>query len=252
MKLFKDIHEWVSFRKDFKDSSNIGFVPTMGSLHKGHISLIKRSINENKATVVSIFLNPTQFDNKDDLKRYPIKINNDLEILKKIGVKYVLIPTEKEIYKNGYNYRISEHSFSFKMEGISRDGHFDGVLTIVMKLLNIVEPHNSYFGEKDFQQYKLIKNMCNSFFMNTNIIACKTIREDDGLAYSSRNLLMNKKERIIAPKFYKTLISKKNIDEMIKDLKKYGFIVEYIEKMDGRIFGAVKLGKIRLIDNEKL
>ena len=117
MKLFKQIHEWVSFRNRLKDSSNIGFVPTMGCLHKGHISLINRAIKENKYAVVSIFLNPTQFDNRNDLIRYPIDINNDLEILKNIGVQYVILPKEKEIYKNSYSYRISEHNYSLKMEG---------------------------------------------------------------------------------------------------------------------------------------
>ena len=252
MKLFKQIHEWVSFRNRLKDSSNIGFVPTMGCLHKGHISLINRSIKENKYTVVSIFLNPTQFDNRNDFIRYPIDINNDLEILKNIGVQYVILPKEKEIYKNSYSYRISEHNYSLKMEGKLRKGHFEGVLTVVMKLLNMVNPHNAYFGEKDFQQYELIKNMCNSFFMNINIISCRTIRENDGLACSSRNLLLKESERIIAPKFYQTLISKKDIDEMIEDLENYGFIVDYIEKVNDRIFGAVRLGKIRLLDNEKL
>ena len=124
-----------------------------------------------------------------------------------------------------------------------RKGHFEGVLTVVMKLLNMVNPHNAYFGEKDFQQYELIKNMCNSFFMNINIISCRTIRENDGLACSSRNLLLKESERIIAPKFYQTLISKKDIDEMIEDLENYGFIVDYIEKVNDRIFGAVRLGK---------
>ena len=252
MRLFRDIKSWTDFRSKINDSSNIGFVPTMGFLHKGHISLIKRSIEQNRYTVVSIFINPTQFDNENDLKKYPINIKNDLETLKSTGVDYVIIPTEKEIYKNGYNYRISEHNYSLQMEGLSREGHFEGVLTVVMKLLNIVKPHSTYFGEKDFQQFKLIKNMCKSFYMNINIISCKTIREDDGLAYSSRNLFLNEYERDIAPKFYQTLISKKSIEEMGIDLEKYGFIVEYIEKINDRIFGAVKLGKVRLIDNEKL
>ena len=252
MRLFKDIKDWEVFRSKMNDSSNIGFVPTMGSLHKGHISLMKRSIEENRYTAVSIFINPTQFDNKNDLKNYPINIQNDLEILESTGIKYVLLPTEKDIYKNGYNFRISEHNYSLQMEGLLREGHFEGVLTIVMKLLNIVQPHSAYFGEKDFQQFKLIRNMCKSFFMNIHIILCKTIREEDGLAFSSRNLLLNESERAIAPKFYQTLISKKSIEEMHKDLKKYGFIVEYIEKNNDRIFGSVKLGKIRLIDNETL
>ena len=252
MRSFKDIKEWIDFRSKINNSSNIGFVPTMGSLHEGHISLIKRSIKENRHTVVSIFINPTQFNNKNDLKKYPINIKRDLKILESNGVEYVILPTEKDIYRNGYNYRISEHNYSLQMEGLSRLGHFEGVLTVVMKLFNIVQPQSAYFGEKDFQQFKLIKRMCKSFFMNIDIISCKTIREKDGLAYSSRNLLLNDSERDIAPKFYQTLISKKSIEEMSEDLEKYGFIVEYIQKVNDRIFGSVKLGKVRLIDNETI
>ncbi len=252
MRLFKNLKDWVDFRSQINGSLYIGFVPTMGSLHKGHISLIKRSTKENRYTVVSIFINPTQFDNKNDLKKYPSNIKNDLKILESIGVEYVILPTEKEMYKNGYNYRISEHSYSLQMEGLSREGHFEGVLTVVMKLLNIVQPHRTYFGEKDYQQFELIESMCKSFFMNINIISCKTIREKDGLAFSSRNLLLNDNERDIAPNFYKTLVSKKSVEEMTQDLENFGFIVEYIEKKNNRIFGAVKLGKVRLIDNETL
>jgi len=251
MKLFTNINNWINHRSFIGDNENIGFIPTMGALHKGHISLIEKSIADNHRTIVSIFVNPTQFNNTQDLKNYPSTLDIDINLLKKLGVHYVLLPTQNDIYKDKFNYKISEHDLSLIMEGKERPGHFDGVLTIVMKLLNIVNPKKAYFGEKDYQQFKLIEHMVDSFFMNIEIISCPTIREKDGLAFSSRNVLLTKKQRMIAPQFPKELRSKKKIKDIKIELLKSGFEVDYIEKYDKRIFGAVQLGKVRLIDNEK-
>lgn len=252
MKIFNSINKWSDFRNSITGNQRIGFIPTMGALHKGHISLIEKSIDENQITIVSIFINPTQFNDPNDLKNYPRNEKNDLNMLSTLNVNYLLLPSDKEMYEHDYNYKITEKDLSLKMEGLERIGHFDGVLTVVMKLFNIVNPTSAYFGEKDYQQLRLIKNMAESFFMRIKIRPCKTIRSEDGLALSSRNSLLTSEERLIAPKFYDALKSKKSISEIKKRLNNYGFKVEYIEVYDERIFGAVKIGNVRLIDNEKI
>ena len=250
MKIFKSIKTWQVERN--KTSKTIGFVPTMGALHEGHLSLIKKSKKENKITIVSIFVNPTQFNDKKDLNNYPNTLEKDIKELKKMGTDYLIMPKYSEIYADNYTYKVSEDKLSKILCGSSRKGHFDGVLTIVMKLLNIAQADKAYFGEKDYQQYVLIKKMAETFFMKTKIIGCKTIKEKDGLAKSSRNLLLTEKERKLAPNFYKILKTKKSVPEKMKSLIKLGFKIDYIEKHDDRIFGAVKLGKVRLIDNVKI
>ena len=252
MKIFYSVKKWSDFRLSLAENQRIGFIPTMGALHKGHISLIEKSIDENEITIVSIFINPTQFNDQNDFKNYPKNVENDLNILKSLNVNYSLVPSHNEMYGHDYNYKITENDLSLKMEGLERIGHFDGVLTVVMKLFNIVNPTSAYFGEKDYQQLRLIENMVESFFMRIKIIPCKTIRSKDGLALSSRNSLLTDEERLIAPKFYEALKSKNSIREIKKRLKNHGFKVEYIEVYDERIFGAVKIGNVRLIDNEKI
>jgi len=251
MKIFKSVKNWQSQRKKIQDKS-IGFVPTMGALHEGHLSLIKKSKKENDITVVSIFLNPTQFDDKKDLKTYPNTIKQDVEKLQKIKVDYLILPKYEQIYSDDYDYKISENNLSKILCGKSRKGHFDGVLTVVMKLLNIVDAEKAYFGEKDYQQFLLIEKMAKTFFIDTKIIPCELIREKDGLAKSSRNLKLTKEQRKTAPKFYQILKSKKSVAAKKSELKKTGFEIDYIEKYKDRIFGAVKLGKVRLIDNVKI
>jgi len=251
VKIIKTVSEWKDIFKDIKEKKSIGFVPTMGALHNGHRSLIERAKSENDISVVSIFVNPTQFNDSEDLKKYPRIIERDIEMLNDINTDYLFLPNEKELYPNGYNYRLTENDFSKKLCGAFRQGHFDGVLTVVMKLLNIVESTRSYFGEKDWQQYILIQGMAESFFLKTKIISCPIIREEDGLAMSSRNLLLTKENRKIAPEFYKSLSSGKPVEIIKTDLVKLGFNVDYIEIRDNRILGAVYLGKVRLIDNVK-
>ncbi len=206
MNVFKSI---LSLQKDIKSINNekvIGFVPTMGALHKGHLSLIKQAKEQTDFVVVSIFVNPTQFDNKVDLDNYPITIDNDLKLLEEIGCDAVFIPSVKEIYATNIN---SQH-FNFggienEMEGKFRDGHFDGVGTIVKRLFEIVKPNKAFFGEKDFQQLQIIKKLVEIEKMPIEIIGCEIFREDDGLAMSSRNTRLTQEMRTAAPFIYKTL-----------------------------------------------
>lgn len=232
-------------------NGTIGFVPTMGALHKGHISLIEKSLEENDITVVSIFVNPTQFNDPNDFENYPVQLESDLSILRSLGVDFAFTPEKGDIYNDDFSYSVNEKILSKKLCGASREGHFEGVLTIVMKLLNIVNPTKAYFGEKDYQQYLLIKGMAESFYLNTEIVSLPTVREEDGLALSSRNLLLAPSERQMANKFYQLLSSKNNDEEISEQLDKEGFRVDYIDSIEDRRYGAVFLGNVRLIDNVK-
>lgn len=252
VKIVTSIDDWNNiYNKEIKESKSLGFVPTMGALHKGHISLIKRSVSENDITICSIFVNHTQFDDQNDLKNYPITLEADKELLDKAGCDYIFLPNRDMIYPDDYNYKVSEKNLSSKFCGSYRDGHFDGVLTVVLKLLNIIRAKNAYFGEKDWQQYILIKKMTQALFLQYNIVPCKLIREDDGLAYSSRNKHLTTEERKIAPNLYRVLSSTKTIQEMKDELKSLDFEVDYLEIMDDRLLVAASLGKVRLIDNVK-
>lgn len=253
MIIVKKISEWKKIRKSESFiNESVGFVPTMGALHDGHIALIKRSLKENDLTVVSIFVNPTQFNNKNDLINYPITLENDIKILTQLKVDYLFYPKFKELYPDDYTYKVIESKFSKILCGKYRPGHFDGVLTVVMKLFNIVRPNRAYFGEKDFQQLQLIKGMVESFFMNIKIVSVPTVREKDGLAMSSRNLRLTEEERLFAAEFPKILSSGDPISQIRNKLTKKGFKVEYVEQIGKRIFAAVYLGKVRLIDNVKI
>lgn len=253
VKVIKSISEWKEIYKSEKlIDKTIGFVPTMGALHEGHASLIERSVNENNVSAVSIFVNPTQFNDPKDLDKYPRTFYNDLKLIEKLHVDYLFYPSYKEIYSDNFRYRISEIEFSKILCGAFRPGHFDGVLTIVLKLFNIIKPNRAYFGEKDFQQLKLIQGMTEAFFMDVEIISSPTIRENDGLAMSSRNRLLSEDERKIAQKFPMLLKSNKTCEEIKRELENSGFKVDYIEEHSGRRFGAVHVGNVRLIDNVEL
>ncbi len=249
----KTIESIKAWREVLENNSNrsLGFVPTMGALHKGHMSLIQRSIKENDITVCSIFVNPTQFNNPKDLTSYPITLDSDIKLLNQEGCDYVFLPNREMIYPDNYRYSINENIFSRELCGKNREGHFDGMLTVVLKLLNIITCDRAYFGEKDWQQYKLISGMVEALFIKTEVIPCKLIREDDGLAYSSRNKLLTKKNRSIAPKLFKTVSTGEKIEKMKSELTKLGFVVDYIEEIDNRVLVAAKLGEVRLIDNVK-
>jgi pantoate--beta-alanine ligase len=186
------------------------------------------------------------------LENYPVTFESDLRKLENEKVDYLFYPDYKEIYSDDFKYEINEKELSKKLCGAYRPSHFTGVLTVVMKLLNIIKPNKAYFGEKDYQQYLLIKGMAEAFFIDCQIIPLPLIREKDGLAMSSRNKLLTEDERKLAPKFYQRLSSNNSIDQIKEKLTNDGFKVEYIEEIDGRRFGAVHLGKVRLIDNVKI
>jgi pantoate--beta-alanine ligase len=246
--LCKTVTEWRAFLKLFQNRK-IGFVPTMGHLHQGHLSLIEYSQQENDITVVSIFINPTQFNNPNDLSSYPKTFDSDFELLKKHNVDALFLPSYDEIYPDQYRYQVRESKLSLNMEGKYRPGHFDGVLTVVLKLLNIIQPHRLYLGEKDYQQYLLIKDMVEAFMLDIKIIHLPTVRLANGLAMSSRNSKLSEKEKEKAALFPKLLSSNLSISTIKHKLTKQGFIIDYIEEWQNRRFGGVWLNKIRLIDN---
>ncbi|MBU1096777.1 MAG: pantoate--beta-alanine ligase [Bacteroidetes bacterium] len=251
--IIKSVAEWKELRKsDSLKNKTIGFVPTMGALHEGHLSLIEKSKNENEITVVSIFVNPPQFNDPKDLEKYPRTYEDDLQKLNRTKTDYLFYPSHNELYADKFRYEINEKEFSQILCGAHRPGHFTGVLTIVMKLLNIVKADNAYFGEKDYQQYLLIKGMVDTFFMDTKIIPCPIVREKDGLAMSSRNMLLSKQERILAPTFFEILSKEKNTEEIIAKLAYSGFKVDYVDEVENRRYAAVYLGNVRLIDNVKI
>jgi len=192
---------------------SIGFVPTMGALHEGHLSLIKRSKDENDITVVSIFVNPLQFGQSEDFQQYPRDTDGDIAKLRKAEADILFMPDASQVYPNGFVTHVEAGGLSEKLCGAFRPGHFKGVTTIVMKLFNIVRPTRAYFGQKDFQQAAVIKKMAKDLDMPVDIVVCPTIREHDGLAMSSRNLYLNEEERKAATVIYKCLTQ---AGEMIK------------------------------------
>ncbi len=251
MKILFDAAEIKNKLELLKDVT-VGFVPTMGALHQGHISLVKKAQLENDIVVVSIFLNATQFNNKDDLKNYPSTMQDDISILDKMDIDYLFIPNYENIYPDNFVFQVEEKSFSKNLCGKSREGHFTGMLTVVIKLLNIVNPRRAYFGEKDRQQLLLIKGMVDAFFMNVEIIGVPTVRDNNGLAMSSRNKRLSPNGMNSAILFPTLLKSNKSDSEIIDELNNSGFITDYIETIDGIRYGAVFIDNVRLIDNVKI
>ena len=247
MQVIERVADWRATRRGLEGT--LGFVPTMGALHAGHLSLIDRSLEENAATLVSIFVNPTQFDNAQDLASYPDRSAADRAQLEARGVPYLWTPLRDELYADDYRYRVSEHAFAKILCGAHRPGHFDGVLTVVMKLLNVAQADRAYFGEKDFQQLQLVRGMVDAFFIPTEIKGCPTVREADGLALSSRNLKLSAAERAQAAAFPRALATAATAADARASLEAQGFAVDYVEDREGRRFGAVRLGDVRLIDN---
>jgi pantoate--beta-alanine ligase len=248
MKTFSTLEQWDELKATLEPGS-MGLVPTMGALHPGHLSLVQRSLEENRSTLVSIFVNPTQFDQAADLDIYPRQYEEDLALLEEKGVDGVFMPDYELLYPDDFSYRVTEIDLSDKLCGQHRPGHFDGVLTIVMKLLNIIKPGKAYFGEKDYQQLQLISGMVESFFMPVKIIACPTIRETDGLAMSSRNQLLGAEQRNTASMLFRSLKSSETKLQVHKQLEQHGFDVDYVEDLNGRRLAAASLGTTRLIDN---
>lgn len=248
--IYTSIDKWLTLRKTLlSKKQNIGFVPTMGNLHKGHESLLHKAKAENTISVLSVFVNPTQFNDKNDFIKYPKTLSDDFALAEEIGIDYVIQPNYNDLYADSYRYKVTESKLSAFMEGKYRQGHFDGVLTIVMKLLMLVRPTKAYFGEKDFQQLQLVSDMTKSFFIDTEIVACPTIRDQNGLALSSRNNRLTSQQYKTAIQFPKLLASAKPLKEIVHSLQNLSFVVDYIEEFQGRRYGAVKLGDVRLIDN---
>ena len=251
--IIQDIQEFTQLRAQLvANGKTVGFVPTMGALHPGHASLLRRARLENDISVLSIYVNPTQFDNPEDLNKYPSTLENDKSVAAAEGVDFILLPQYQQIYPDCYHYKLSENELSQKLCGAHRPGHFDGVLTVVMKLLNIVQPTHAYFGEKDQQQLQLIRGMVDAFFMPVKIIACPIFRESDGLAMSSRNVRLSSLERKHAPQFYNALQNSATAPGARLELEALGFEVDYIEDVGGIRYGAIRLGSVRLIDNVQL
>ena len=226
MKVFKTVDSVKRNLSNIDEKFSLGLVPTMGALHEGHLSIIKKAINENDFVIVSIFVNPTQFDKTEDLKNYPVTLKADLKLLEEIDCDFVFIPSADEIY----NSNIVSEKFDFKgldkvMEGEHRKGHFNGVGTIVKMLFEIIKPTRAYFGEKDFQQLQIIKTMVELKGLPLQIIACEIFREKDGLAMSSRNTRLNNAQREAAPLIYRSLLKCKELF-LEKDIK---FIKDSIE-----------------------
>ena len=251
MKLYRQISKWKEERQKLQGQT-IGLIPTMGALHPGHLSLIEKSAQENDITVVSIFLNPTQFNKQSDLDNYPSTFEEDLELCKKFGATHVISPPYEDLYPDDYNYKISEKKLSPLFCGTDRPGHFDGVLTVIIKLFNLVKAQKAYFGEKDYQQLQLIKGLVDAFFMSTEVIGCPTIREEDGLPMSSRNFRLNTEQRQRATHFYQILTSSDDVDFIKHSFKKKNLSVNYVEVYNGRKFASVSVDDIRLIDNVPL
>lgn len=252
MKLFEKIvdlqNELFEVRKEGK---KIGLVPTMGALHQGHASLVKRSVKENDVTVVSVFLNPTQFNDKADLERYPRNLDADCKLLEECHADYVFAPSVKEMYPTPDNRQFNFPPVTTVMEGAKRPGHFNGVCQVVSRLFYIVRPDRAYFGEKDWQQIAVVKRLVKYINMNVEIVECPIVREADGLAMSSRNSLLTPEERAIAPNIYKVLkesveySKKRTVEEthnkVVNDINAIdGLEVEYFEIVDGNTLLDVK------------
>jgi pantoate--beta-alanine ligase len=249
-RLLGDIAEWQRERGSQRGAGvTLGFVPTMGALHEGHLSLVRRSRAENDRTLVSIFVNEMQFDEPSDFAAYPRVLERDLAALGQEGADFVLAPAAAALYPDGYRYRVTETEQSRLLEGEFRPGHFDGVLTVVLKLLLVALAERAYFGEKDWQQLMLVRGMVDAFFLPTTIVGCPTVRERDGLAMSSRNSRLSAADRAVAPRFHDALCRPEAADAVARRLAAEGFSVDYVRDWGDRRVGAVRLGGVRLIDN---
>lgn len=277
MQIFKKKNALINCLSILKQKNKqIGFVPTMGALHKGHLSLLEESTKNNDISVVTIFVNPTQFNKPEDLEKYPKTLENDLELLKNVNCDIVFIPSVEEIYANN----VLSKSYSFdgiehQMEGKFRDGHFDGVATIVQAFFEIIKPNSAYFGEKDYQQLQVVKKLAEKENLPVKVIGCPIFRENDGLAMSSRNARLSKNQRKASPFIYQTLKNVSNlintkeiidINTFVKDEFNKNALLELeyftiaeeksLQEVSAiqigkkhRAFIAVNAGNVRLIDN---
>ena len=269
MKVIRSISEANQFRNSI---NVVGLVPTMGAIHEGHLSLVRKAKEDCDIVIVTIFTNPIQFSNRDDFSSYPKTIDQDLDFLRQEGVDLVFCPSEADIYPDGFTTSVEVEKFSDLFEGKSRPGHFKGVTTIVTKLLNLFLPNKVYFGQKDFQQTFLIQKLNADLNINSEIIVLPTIRESDGLPVSSRNVLLSKDERISASVLYRVLKNIKNLDtfdskkiyqEIENEIIKENLVeLDYVKIVNPDTFSellevgenaiiliAINIGSIRLIDN---
>lgn len=278
MKLIHSISKLQAELSTLKaQGKKVGLVPTMGALHAGHVSLVKRSVNENEVTVVSVFVNPTQFNDKNDLAKYPRTLDADCKLLEDAGTSFVFAPTVEEMYPEPDTRQFSFSPLDTVMEGQFRPGHFNGVAQIVSKLFDAAKPHRAYFGEKDFQQLAIIREMVRQLHFDIEIVGCPIIREEEGLALSSRNALLSVEERKIGLKISQTLFKSRNFatNHSVKDTLKFvedgiasepGLRLEYFEIVDGNTLQGIQnwedteyavgcitvfCGAVRLIDNIK-
>ena len=271
----KDLQAELSVLK--AQGKKVGLVPTMGALHAGHASLVKRSVNENEVTVVSVFVNPTQFNDKNDLVKYPRTLDADCKLLEACGATYAFAPSVEEMYPESDTRQFSYAPLDTVMEGAFRPGHFNGVCQIVSKLFEAVKPHRAYFGEKDFQQLAIIREMVRQMQFDLEIVGCPIVREEDGLALSSRNARLSAEERENALKISQTLFKSRTfaathtVGETLKFVEDAiaavpGLRLEYFEIVDGNtlqkvdnwnqtsyVVGCITVfcGDVRLIDNIK-
>ena len=257
-----------------KEGKNVGFVPTMGALHLGHVSLIKKSVLQNDITVVSVYVNPIQFGPNEDYEKYPRPIEKDIKVCQDNKVDFLFLPTNETLYNKNFSTYIYNNNVSKIMCGITRPTHFQGVCTIVAKLFNIVMPQRAYFGLKDYQQYIIIKQMVEDLNFNIEIVGCPIVREESGIAMSSRNTYLSKEEKVQATGIYKSLCLAKQLfceGKEIEDIKQVveenilkipKSKIDYIEIRNSQnlqevtdldknivIAVAVKVGNVRLIDN---
>ncbi|WP_303922918.1 pantoate--beta-alanine ligase [Draconibacterium sediminis] len=275
MKLVSTVQELQSEIQHLAQGRTVGFVPTMGALHQGHISLVKQAVSENPVVVVSIFVNPTQFNDPADLERYPRTLENDMKLLEPTGCSIVFAPNAKEVYPEPDKRKFNFGKLEEVMEGKHRPGHFNGVAQVVSRLFDMVKPTKSYFGLKDFQQLAIVKNMVKQLQLPVEIVPCAIIREESGLAMSSRNELLTEEQRKNAAVISETLFKAKELkgqksvqeitDWVTETINKNPFLdVEYFEIVDDEQLQPVKncdekstkvgcvavfCGKIRLIDN---
>ena len=268
----KILDNYKALNKALKGISDLNFVPTMGGLHQGHVSLIKNSLNQSGTTIVSIFINPKQFNDKKDFKKYPRNLNKDLNILKKLKINFLYLPEYKDIYNSKNDKEIKLEKKEKILCAKYREGHFEGVLDVMDRLTKSIKPRKIFMGEKDFQQFYLVKKFIEKKY-NCKVIGCKTIREKNYLAMSTRNRLLTKKQFKIGGKianilkdFKNNLKNKINIKKLILEkskslTKEFKIHIEYLELRNisnlklatsiknSRLFVAYKIGNVRLIDN---
>ncbi|NPA12868.1 MAG: pantoate--beta-alanine ligase [Aquificae bacterium] len=280
MEVVKSVKDMAELSKKLKkEGKTVGFVPTMGYLHQGHLSLVECSKKDNDITVLSIFVNPIQFGKNEDLDRYPRDIERDIQICQSHGVDYLFVPSVEDMYPEGYSTYVVVEGITDVLCGAYREGHFKGVATVVNKLFNIVKPDRAYFGKKDYQQYLVIKKMVEDLNMDIQVVGCPIVREKDGLAMSSRNKYLSPEERQSAVSISQALFKAKELfekgetnpqtlTEVIKETiqsQPYVKEIQYIQIVDPKtlktkekaekgdiIAVAVFVGNTRLIDNIEL